>query len=314
MQELVASFTALVAALMRSLHTRRDPRRVLDDSWGDRLVPEPAFLAVHEIALAARTAGTLKSDASTARELVDDWLRANAAYPNVIVRSRFTEDALAAAIARGVRQYVLIGAGFDTYSLRREGAEGQVQVFEIDHPVTQSLKIQCILKACGSLPMSTHFVSADLGKESVFEALSRTSFKMDEPVFFSWLGVTMTLSGEANLLSMRAVGAHSAPGSEIVFSYLDQEVFEEARREPTGPFALLLQAVAAVGEPFLSGFEPASLRKTLAAEGLELVEDLDDVQVVSLYDTNGVNRFKARAMGRIARAVVSNGDGSDAYR
>ena len=113
MQEQVASRTALIAGLMRSRHTRKDPHRVLDDPWGERLVPEPAIHAMHEAARAAKAAGTLKSDASTARELLDDWLPTSAAYPNVILRSRFTEDALSAAIARGVRQYVLIGAGFD---------------------------------------------------------------------------------------------------------------------------------------------------------------------------------------------------------
>ncbi len=211
MQEKVASRTALITGLMRSRHTRKGPHRVLDDPWGERLVPKPAIFAMQETARAAKAAGTLKSDASTGRELLDDWLLCSAAYPNVIVRSRFTEDALSAAIGRGVRQYVLIGAGFDTYSLRRNGAEGHVQVFEIDHPATQALKIRSILNACGSLPVSTHFVSADLAEESVFEALSRGSFKTDEPAFFSWLGVTMYLPREANLRSLRAGNAEAAP-------------------------------------------------------------------------------------------------------
>lgn len=90
MQAPVASRKALITALMRSRHTRKDAHRVLDDPWGERLVPEPAFLATHEAARAAQAAGRLQSDASTARELVDDWLLASAAYPNVVIRSRFT--------------------------------------------------------------------------------------------------------------------------------------------------------------------------------------------------------------------------------
>ena len=75
---------------------------------------------------------------------------------------------------------------------------------------------------------------------------------------------------------------------------------------------MLLQGAASLGEPFLSGFNPATLKQSLAAEGLELVEDMDDVQVASRYDATNVNGFKTRAVSRIARAVVSNGKSSAA--
>lgn len=306
MQDLIASRTAILAGMMRGCHARRDPHRVLDDPWIERLVPEPAFHAAHEAARAEKAAGRLKSDAATPRELVDDWLQSSAGYPNVILRSRVAEDALSVAIARGVRQYVLIGAGFDTYALRRTGAGSETQVFEVDHPLTQSLKVRCIERACGALPASTHFVPADLAKESVFQALSRGGFRAGEPAFFSWLGVTMYLPREANLRSLRAIAEHGAPGSEIVFSYLDQVVFREAERDPAGPFATLLKAVASLGEPFRSGFDPATLKQTLAGEGLELVEDIDDVQAAARYDAEGANGFRVRATSRIARAAVPN--------
>ena len=122
----------------------------------------------------------------------------------------------------------------------------------------------------------------------------------------------MYLPLEANSRSLRAIATNSLPGSEIVFSYLDQVVFEEAEREPTGPLAVLLQGAASLGEPFLSGFDPATLKQTLAAEGLDFVEDMDDVQLASRYDAHGVNGFKTRAVSRIARAVVSNGKSSAA--
>ena len=312
MDERVASRTALVTSLMRARHVRRDPHRILDDSWGDRIVPESFVQRVHESALAEQAAGTLVTKASTPQDLADDLLRANSGYANVIIRSRFTEDALAEAVARGVRQYVQIGSGFDSYCLRHRDSNIDLQVFEVDHPATQSLKIQCIQAACGSLPKSAHFVAADLGKEGAFEALSRTSFNPSEPAFYSWLGVTMYLTREANLLSLRAIAKSSAPGSELVFTYLDEQIFESAKSDPSGRFAVFLKKVAALGEPFLSGFDAAKLEESLAAEGLQLVEDINDVQAASRYDPNGANGFQGNPLSRIARALIAGVNSSPA--
>jgi methyltransferase (TIGR00027 family) len=171
---------------MRAAHTRLDPHPLINDPWGDRLVPESARIEIEDAAL----------------------LRSRA-YPNVITRTRYAEDALEAAVSRGIRQYVLIGAGFDSFALRRPAFSADLQIFEIDFPATQTLKIQRI-KECGmSLPDSVHFIAADLSQESVAAALARSSFEPDRLTFFSWLGVTMYLTREANLATMdRSPPAH----------------------------------------------------------------------------------------------------------
>jgi len=150
MNELSASRTALVAAMMRSLHSRADPLRLIDDPWSERLVPEVAKQAMRD--------GMPPLDGSS----LDARLRAVPAYSNVITRSRFAEDALAAAIARGVRQTVLIGAGFDSYALRRPPAAKDVAVFEIDHPATQGMKRKCLAASGVVVPGAVHFLAADL--------------------------------------------------------------------------------------------------------------------------------------------------------
>jgi methyltransferase (TIGR00027 family) len=97
--------------------------------------------------------------------ILDDFLLTNVAYPGVVIRSRYTEDALREATNRGIRQYVLMGAGFDSFALRRPGFSEALEIFEIDHPATQAFKIQRI-EECGiSLAPSVHFVSADLANE-----------------------------------------------------------------------------------------------------------------------------------------------------
>jgi methyltransferase (TIGR00027 family) len=256
MDDAAASSTALATALMRSLHSRLNPHPLIDDRWGERLVPE-----------AARA------------QFDQDSLLHSPAFPNVITRTRFAEDALQAAVARGVRQYVLIGAGFDSYCLRRPKFAENLQIFEIDHPATQSLKIRRI-RACGvSLPASVHFLAADLAKQSLAEALANSPFDSRQQSFFSWLGVTMYLTKAANLATMRVIAACSAPGSELVFTYMDAARL----RSPSPAFKAMQKRVTAKGEPFVSGFDPGSLAKEIWHCGLTLIEDLSGRDVLARY-------------------------------
>ena len=97
--------------------------------------------------------------------------------------------------------------------------------------------------------------------ETLASALARSSFRSGEPAFFSWLGVTVYLTREANMATLRAVATCGAPGSELVFTYVDQIEFAEGgRRSRNHPNA---QAVARIGEPFVSGFDP-SKSKTIS--------------------------------------------------
>lgn len=278
MENPAASRTALATALMRAAHTRLDPHPLIDDPWGDRLVPE-----------------------STRIEIRDEALLRSRAYPNVITRTRYAEDALRAAVSRGIRQYVLIGAGFDSFALRRPAFSADLQIFEIDFPATQTFKIQRI-KECGlSLPDSVHFIAADLSQESVAEALSRSSFEPNRLTFFSWLGVTMYLTPEANLATLRSIASCTPSASELVFTYFDERLF----RAQSESFRELEQRVAAVGEPFLSGFDPATLAATLASCGLDLIEDLDGSDVVTRYDRTGEHGLGQSGFSHIALARVN---------
>lgn len=305
MQDLVASRTALGTSLMRALHTRADPQPIIDDPWGDRLVPELAIEAIRQRALAGMSVDSRAEAEAAPESIVDAWLRSNPAYANVINRSRYTEDALHAAIARGTRQYVLIGAGFDSYVLRRPAEAQHVEIFEIDHPATQSLKKERLAECAISLPSSVHFLSADLAKESLDAVLAGSAFRSNEPAFFSWLGVTMYLSREANLESLRAIAHCGARGSELIFTYLDEEVFRSTSESASGPFAELQRSVTSMGEPFLSGFDPKALAAELLNVGFELAEDLDDIQVYERYDPIGANGLRPSTRSRIARARVA---------
>jgi len=264
---------------MRAAHTRLDPHPLIDDPWGDRIVPA----AVRE---------SLRAD--------DDYLLASPAYVNVITRTRFAEDALQAAVAHGVRQYVLIGAGFDSFALRRPAFASALDIFEIDHPATQSLKTAQIARCGISLPASVHFIAADLSRRSVAETLSDSPFRSDQTAFFSWLGVTMYLTREANYATLRSIAACSHPGSELAFTYVYAGMLNSTSKE----FLELAQAVASIGEPFLFGFDPNTMAAELRSCGLTLVEDLDNAQVTARYARSDLNRGGPSRFSHMALARV----------
>ncbi len=302
MNELLASRTALTTALMRARHTRLDPSPLIDDAWGDRLVPESFREALRDRVLQGLNEDEPAGASASPTAVLDDYLRRIPAYANVILRSRYAEDALQDAVANGVRQYVMIGAGFDSFSLRKPAFAQDLVVYEVDHPATQSLKL-ARLQECGiARPAASHFVAADLGAESLESALSRAPYRRDQPSFSSWLGVTPYLTRQANLATLRAIAACGAPGSELVFTYMDQRLLDPGQQ--TDSFRKMQQAVAAIGEPFVSGFDPAALAGDLEALGLALVEDLDGEQAVQRYDAAGANGLRSSTYSHLALVRV----------
>jgi methyltransferase (TIGR00027 family) len=285
---------------MRAVHSRFDPAPLFNDTWGDRLVPESAQAALRKHAI-DRMGGAMAAGPDTGVKALDLGLRSNAAYADVILRSRYTEDALKLAVARGITQYVIIGAGFDSFICRRPAWAEGVTVIEVDHPPTQRLK-RARLEACGvALPSSVEFVEADLSMEALGIALARSSFQADRLTFFSWLGVTMYLTREANLISLQSIATCAPAGSELVFTYVDEAIF--CPDHPVDEsFRRLESTVSAAGEAFLSGFDPRTINDLLLEARLSLIEDLDGNQAVARYDPKGQNAFRTAAAAHIVHA------------
>jgi methyltransferase (TIGR00027 family) len=305
MPDLAVSKTALATSLMRAAHTRMDPDPLIEDPWGDRLVPDSARDMFRRAALARMDDAQRKAAMASPDTIVDDSLRRSRAYANVITRTRFAEDALRDAVAKGIRQYVLIGAGFDSFALRRPKFAADLQIFEIDFPPTQNLKIER-LRECGvALPDSLHFIAADLSRETVAAALSRSSFRPGDLTFFSWLGVTMYLTRAANLATLKSIASCSPPGSELVFTYFDERLLEVQSES----FLDMQKRVTALGEPFLSGFNPAELGRDLQECGLEVFEDLGGSEVAAKYhrvgkDALGESSYSHVVLARVMRIAV----------
>jgi methyltransferase (TIGR00027 family) len=266
MEQTRASLTAVGAALMRAVHTRLAPSPLIDDLLGDRIVLEAEREAVVTI--------LLKSLSPEARErceklgdphtVLDAALQLHPGYGRAVLRTRYAEDALGIAVRNGVCQYVIVGAGFDSFALRQPAFARHIDVFEVDHPATQELKRRRLHECGVPLPATLHLVPADLSHEQLGDALARSTFRSTEPTFFSWLGVTQYLIREANLGTLRGIAACSTSGSELIFTYVDQS---ELNTEPASGSGRLRVAFAAAREPWVSGFDPSVLREDLAAVG-----------------------------------------------
>lgn len=304
MEASTPSRTALVTALMRSLHGRFDPLPLLQDPWGERLVPGSVREAVARRALERLPEGERAAAAAEGPAFADRALRETSSYTGVITRSRYTEDALHDAVARGVRQYVLVGAGFDSYALRLPPAVRDLRVYEVDHPATQSFKLRCLDEAGIARPTAARFLAADLAREDLATVLAGSDYDPRAPAFFSWLGVTMYLTRAANEEALRGIARCAAAGGELVFTYIDDIVFRPESGEAYRRFERLRREVAALGEPFLCGFDPATLGQDLAALGFDRVDDLSDAEVVARYDPQHRNALRCTGHSRIARARV----------
>ena len=302
MEEFTASRTALGVSLLRAEHARNDPDPVIADTWGDRLVPEAAREAYRRIARSR-----LATETSAAPEtLLRDFFAGQALYGSILLRARWSEDALAAAVADGVRQYVLVGAGFDSFCLRRPDFAQDVEIFEIDHPATQALKLEQMDRAGLGRPERTHFIATDLAREDVGSALSRAPFRGDRRAVFTWLGVTVYLTREANMTTLRAIATCAAPGSLLAFTYADEAIFKARATAASEGESLFdsTRLVARLGEPFVSGFDPAELPDVLAGVGLELIEDLNGPELAARYGRLGPRALPTSVSSRCALARV----------
>jgi methyltransferase (TIGR00027 family) len=194
-------------------------------------------------------------------------------------RSRFAEDCLDAAVSRGVRQVTIVGAGLDTFSLRNPHTTLGLRVFEVDHPMTQAWKRERIAEAGLAAPSSVTFAPVDFERQSLAEGLVAAGFQSTQPAFFHWLGVVPYLRRDAISAILQFIA--SVPRSEVVFDY--SEPLENYSPERRANVAAVAARTAAIGEPWLSYFDPSELSKDLHERGFQELEDLGPADIAVRY-------------------------------
>ena len=195
----------------------------------------------------------------------------------VTARTKHIDSTLEADLDRGVRQVVILGAGFDTRAYRMSDRHPSVRFFEVDSPATQETKKQRVAHALSELPAQVVYVPIDFQTQSLEEQLSGAGFQADQPTFFVWEGVTMYLTEEAVNATLEFVGRHTAHGSSIIFDYALASVINGTYPGPPAQQAAAkraLENLAAMGEPWLFGAPDEGAKELVERHGFELVSDL----------------------------------------
>ena len=245
------SRSALKVASLRAVHQLLDEPLVFAD---------PMALPL----LGASAEAALRDDPFVLNDPMSRGLRGA-----LVARSRFVEDELARCVAAGVRQYVLLGAGLDTFSYRNPYNDEGLRVFEVDHPGTQRWKQQLLAEASIGVPPPLTFVPVDFERDDLGSALRQAGFRADQAACASWMGVTMYLTADAVLNTLGTVAGFAA-GSCLCFDYrVPTTMLNPIERVVSD---VMEQQIAALGEPWLSTFDPARLQSQLLELGFSSAE------------------------------------------
>jgi methyltransferase (TIGR00027 family) len=299
MREGEYSRTALAAAFYRAQHHLHDDPKLLDDPYAHRLLTRAEIAAFTDRYVRdGLELGIPSGDNAT---VLARALRAATPASSVLARARYAEDRLAMAVERGVGQYVLVGAGLDTFAFRRDDLRDRVRVFELDHPQSQAVKRDRLRAAGLAEPPNLSFGGIDFERESVADALGRLPFRPEEPAVFAWLGVTMYLTRGAIEGAWRAMRSVAMRGSELVFDFIHRDLFSGTTSPATRK---LRERTRAVGEPIVTGLDPATLAGELATTGWTLVEQLDAAEIDRRYFATRTDGYRARPREHLACAAV----------
>lgn len=283
MQQGRFSRTAHKVAVRRAAHQLFDQPKVLDD---------PLAVAI----IGAEAAEQTRSSSREREHPVSRGLRAFLA-----ARSRYAEDQLAMAVEQGVAQYVVLGAGLDTFAYRNPHA-ANLRVFEVDHPATQAWKLECLQVAGIAVPTSLRFVPVDFERQTLAAGLEEGGFDSGSPAFFSWLGVTPYLTRESCMATLRFIAQRPA-GSGVAFDFaVDPKLLN--LRQRIALYAISSR-VAAAGEPFQLFFRPSELAEELGKMGFRRTEILGTDEINARYFSDRTDGLRVRGgLGQFMGAWV----------
>ena len=226
------------------------------------------------------------------------WRRGRAQW---VVRSRFAEDELAARAPQGIHQYVILGAGFDTFAYRQPAWAAALRIFEVDHPVTQEWKRAALAKAGIPIPTNLTWIPVDFEHDSLAGRLSAAGFDRARPTFVSWLGVTQYLTRPAIDETLRFVAGLPALSTIVLtFILVDEALPEEVRERKREAMALF----AAQGEPWLTFFHPDELRAHLHELGFARVVHVTPTQADARYFAGRADGMRAETGTHLMSATV----------
>jgi len=275
-----ASRTAWRVALRRAVHQLVDRPPVLDDPVAIPILGEEVAAVLRE------------NPAAYERSPLDRYLRAFMA-----VRARFAEDHLDAARDAGVTQYVILGAGLDTFAYRQRRDAPPLRIWEVDQPGTQRWKRHRLAAGGIAAPANVSYVPVDFERDALPDALAAAGFDPGAGAVFTWLGVTMYLTDAAIEATLAFIAATCGGHGGVTFDYgVDPSRLTPAQRSV---YDALAARVAAVGEPWLTAFAPEALGERLRALGFRAIEDADAETLNARYCAGRDDELRVGALARM---------------
>lgn len=270
------SRTAMLCAFARAWHVKTAEQKLFSDTHALALMGEECYEDIR------RQLCTDETDATHLAAFVNTYLA-----PIPLSRQRFTEQRLESFTASDGAQYVICGAGADTFSFRNRNPE--ISVFEVDHPDTQSYKLERIRSLGWAIPKTVHFVPVDFETETMTGGLLAAGFRPDKRNFFSILGVSYYLTLPVFVKTLEQIAKLSAPGSVLVFDFpLRGENYPSRVRK-------LEEIAAASGEVMQGGYTYNEVSRALYRLGFQIDTYLTPEKVQKTYfdgRTDGLSAFE----------------------
>lgn len=198
-------------------------------------------------------------------------------------RDRYIDDYLAACLKNGLDQLVILGAGYDSRAYRFDALRSPIQVFEVDHPATQKNKLEKVRKIFGSLPENVAYVAIDFNRQTLEDRLTAHGYDPRLKTVFIWQGVTYYLDSAAVDNTLAFIAKHSAPGSSVIFDYIDEAVLEGATNH--GEIKGMKRYRGMTGEDLRFGIPVEQIALFMGQRGFGQVQNICSDQLKTLYFT-----------------------------
>lgn len=257
------NLTALMSAFVRAYHVENTKKPVFCDSVARQLFFDEEYKQIEKHIFLG--GGDIKTYVNT--QLA----------PTPLARAAFCEDSLKTALKTGTEQYVILGSGFDTFSVRNKFPN--IRIFEIDKEEAVNDKINRLERAKIEIPENTRLISADLTRDSLEEVLEANGFDKNKKTFFSCLGLLYYLTSEEISSLLESISSFAVDGSTLVFDFADSHLFSsEIPRLKT-----MLKSAEKAGEPMKSCFGYGELEQLLEKNNFLIYEFLNDKDIQERY-------------------------------
>lgn len=276
------SMTALMSAFSRAYHTEQNTVKIFDDNIAKKLLTKEEYTQIsHSM---AEGVGFFNPSFIGSQEAALRWIVDNQLSPTTLGRAAFAEQSLKTAVRLGTKQYLIFGAGYDTFAYRQPDWAKPLGIFEVDHPATATDKQLRLVAAEIPIPENVHYIAADFTAKEWWLALTENSaFHLNQISFCSILGLSYYLSKQSFDLLISTLGSMLPIGSTVVFDYPDENTYTEQAGERAKKQAML---AGAAKEEMLASYSYSEIESMLAEHGFLIYEHITPAQMTEQYFAN----------------------------